>query len=76
MFVIDQEKDQHSELYVHHDFPEVGIAIHTSDSNLKVRDFLAGDFRSQSIPVSGDSTLPPGSPDNLIYIEIGNKLWE
>jgi hypothetical protein len=74
--IVNEQEDRHPELYGHHDFPAVGMAIHTSDNNLKARKFLAELFRSQSIPVSGDSMLPPGSPENLIYIEIGQKLWK
>jgi hypothetical protein len=74
--IVDYQQDQRPELYGHSDFPAVGIVIHTSDKNLKVREFLAELFRGQSIPVAGDSTLPPGSPDAVIYIEIGHKLWE
>jgi hypothetical protein len=74
--VIDEQEDQHPELYGRRDFPSVGMVIHTSEKNIGARKYLAALFGSQSTPIAGDSILPPGSPDNLIYIEIGQRLHE
>src|SRR6266849_2434124 len=72
--IIDEQKDRTPLLYGPHSFPLFGIIIHTSESNVETREFLAEVFRSQSITVTGDSVLPPGSPANLIYIEFGRSL--
>jgi hypothetical protein len=72
--VEDERKDRNPELYGRRDFPSAGMVIHTSDKNITTRTYLAALFGSQSIPVTGDSILPSGSPENLIYIEIGRRL--
>ncbi len=71
--IIDEQKDRMPLLYGPRNFPPFGI-IHTSESNIETREFLAEVFRSQSISVTGDSVLPPNSPANLIYIEFGRSL--
>lgn len=72
--IIDEEKDRTPLLYGPHSFPPFGIIIHTSESNIETREFLADLFHSQSISVTGDSALPPNGPANLIYIEFGRSL--
>ncbi|SRR5216683_1540620 len=73
--IVDEEKDRTPLLYGPHEFPTTGITIHTSQGNIETREFLAQIFRSQGIQVTGDSVLLPNSPDNLIYMELGYRLY-
>jgi hypothetical protein len=74
--ILDDERDANPNLYAPHQYPEMGITIHTSPTQTAPGDYLSAIFRSQGIRISQDQVLPPNSPDYLIYIEFGRKLYD